>query len=259
MLSKSPYYHSTIRKCLVAFGALFTNIQIERTDKDGTVQKVIEVPISYGNKEKWLARINEDPNLDKRVLISLPRIGFELTDFQYDGTRKLNKMTQLRSDDPSSIGTVATMYTPVPWNLGFSVYILTKTADDALRIIEQILPFFTPGYTVTINAIPEMGIKQDVPVILNGVSYEDNASEGSFEERREIKYVLNFTMKAELWGPQSESDIILHTRTKLGTIPDLYTRQHNSDVVGDPTGDYVVVDEWFDIDSETGNPITVQA
>jgi hypothetical protein len=248
MLSKQPYYHGTIRKCLVAFGALFTNIQIERTDKEGVVQKVIEVPISYGNKEKWLARINEDPNLDKRVLVSLPRIGFELTDFQYDGSRKLNKMGQLRSDDPSAVGTVATMYTPVPWNLGFNVYILTKTQDDALRIIEQILPFFTPGYTVTINAVPDMGIKQDIPVILNGVSYEDNATDGPMEERREIKYTLSFTMKAELWGPKSDSNIILHTRTKLGTVKNLYERQHNSDVVGDPEGEYVIVDEWFDLE-----------
>lgn len=251
MLSKQPYYHSTIRKCLVAFGALFTNIQIERTDKEGNVQKIIEVPISYGNKEKWLARINEDPNLDKRVLVSLPRIGFELTDFAYDGSRKLNKMTQmtqLKSDDPNAVGAVATMYTPVPWNLGFSVYIMTKTQDDALRIIEQILPFFTPGYTVTINAVPEMGIKQDIPVVLNGVSYEDNAAEGTMEERREIKYVLGFTMKAELWGPVSDSNIILHTRTKLGTIRDYYERQHDSDVIGDPDGEYIIVDDWFDID-----------
>jgi hypothetical protein len=166
------------------------------------------VPISYGNKEKVAgSRIKEDPNLDRRVLVSLPRIGFELTDFQYDGSRrKLNKMTQLRSDDPSAVGTVATMYTPVPWNLGFNVYILTKTADDALRIIEQILPFFTPGYTVTINAVPEMGITQEIPVVLAGVSYEDNATDGPMEERREIKYTLNFTMKAELWGPMSDSE-----------------------------------------------------
>jgi hypothetical protein len=137
------------------------------------------------------------------------------------------------------------MYTPVPWNLGFSVYIYTKTQDDALRIIEQILPFFTPSYTVTINAVPELGIKQDIPVVLNGVSYSDNADEGGFEQRREILYVLNFTMKAELWGPVETSDIILHTRTKLGTVPGFFERQHNSD--GDLETREIITDDWFDI------------
>lgn len=245
MLSEKNFYHGTIRKCLVAFGALFTNIQIERTDKQGVVQKVIEVPISYGKKEKWLARIQEDPNLDKHVLISLPRIGFELENFVYDGTRKLNRMTQLSSDSPDSTGTVATMYTPVPWNLGFSVYIYTKTQDDALRILEQVLPFFTPSYTVTINAVPEMGIKQDIPVVLNGVAYSDNADEGGFDQRREILYTLNFTMKAELWGPVEQADVILHTRTQLGTVQGFYERQHNSD--GDPATRQIITDEWFDI------------
>lgn len=245
MLNYDPYYFSVTRKCLVSFGALFKDIRIERADTNGVVQKVIEVPVSYGNKEKWLARIKEDPNLDKRVLITLPRIGFELVNFTYDSSRKLNKMTQITADAPDVMGAIDTMYTPVPWNLGFNVYIHTKTQDDALRIVEQILPFFCPSYTVVINMIPEMNVKQNVPVVLTSCSVADSF-EGSFDDRREIVYTLTFDMKTMLFGPKTTSNVILHTRTQLGVEPNQFIRENDIDVVGD-LQNYHIVDKWFDI------------
>lgn len=216
MLIEAPFYHGSIRKTLIAFGRLFTNLKIERTDSDGNVVQTIKVPVSPGNRDKWLARIQEDPELSGKTQITLPRIGFELTGFQYDPSRKMQTLNQFRGEaTPGDVTDFARAYSPVPYNLQFTLYVVAKSQGDALQIVEQILPFFTPGYTVTVDMFPEVGISQDIPFVLEEVSMEDTY-DGSFESKRQVTYVLNFVAKTELLGPsKKDGNIILHTRIKL--------------------------------------------
>ena len=241
------YYHGITRKLIVGMGNLFSGIKIERKNNEGVTEQVIDVPVSYGNREKWLQRLTEEPTFDKRVLITLPRIGFEMTGIEYDPTRKLNKVTQLRScGGTGEIGSALTAAAPVPYNVHFAVYIMTKTQDDALQIVEQILPYFSPQYTITINLIPEMGIVQDIPITLNGVEISDTY-EGSVENRREIVYTLGFTAKTEFMGPiNPNSSVILHTKVKIDPLSGGVAREVDTDVVG-TIEDYEIVDSFFDI------------
>lgn len=193
------FYHNTIRKYVILFGTLFNDIHINRVDSDRNVTRTLKVPISYGPKEKMLARLDADPNL-KRPAIVLPRMSFELTDLNYGPTRKLNtigKIVAANAGDPNS---AKYQYTPVPYDFNFILSIAVKNADDGTRILEQILPFFTPNWSSTVDLIPELGIRLDVPIVLNAVSSEDTY-EGNFEERRAIVWTLSFTMKGYIFGP----------------------------------------------------------
>lgn len=243
-----PYYHGITRKLIIAIGNLFSGFRIERMNSLGTVEQTIDVPVSYGNREKWLQKISEDPSLDKRVLVTLPRIGFEMIGLEYDPSRKLNKLTQFRSCGVNASGNPTTAFAPVPYNINFMVYIMAKTQDDALQLVEQILPLFSPQYVITLNMIPSLGIVQDIPFTLNGVDFNDSY-EGPMENRREVVYTLSFTAKTEFMGPINTDDAktILHTRVKVDPMSGEVARQVNWDVVGDPAGQYQLVDSYFDI------------
>ena len=200
------FYHETLRKCVVGFGTLFNDIHIVRRDSSGNVQQSMKVPLAYGPKQKFLTRLREDPSISKSVAITLPRIGFEIGAMTYDSTRKLNKIQKVKKAG-SSGNKVDTQYMPVPYNIDFEMYAMAKNSDDALQIVEQILPYFQPEYTITINDIVAMNSKRDVPIILNGISYEDNY-EGDFAERRAIIYTLAFTSKFYLYGPVTSAKVI---------------------------------------------------
>lgn len=244
----ATFYHGVTRKVIIAFGNLFGDITLERVNNSGVVEQRIKVPVSYGNREKWYARLQEEPNLEKRVAITAPRIGFELLGMEYDASRKINKLTQLRQCGTTSLGEVAKSYAPVPYNLDFNVYVYTKTQDDALRIIEQIVPYFSPQYVVTIQLFPDMQINQSIPFNLNSVSLNDSF-DGPMEARREILYTLNFTAKADYLGPVTiDSDIILHTKAKVDA-GGVSGRQVDTDVVGNPAGPYQIVEDYFDINT----------
>lgn len=189
------FYHGLIRKYVAVFGTLFNNISIKRRDSSQNIVEVIKVPLSYAPKQKFLTRITTDPNLDKKVGIQLPRIGFEISGMTYDSQRKLNNLGVRSNTYNDNLGTV---YNPVPYNIDFEMFVFVKNADDGTQIIEQILPFFKPEFTPTINALPTMGIKFDVPIILNSINVEDTY-EGNFEQRRSIIWTLSFTMKASLY------------------------------------------------------------
>ena len=189
----NTFYHETMRKCVIGFGTLFNDIHITRKDSSGNVTQSMKVPLAYGAKQKFLARLTEDPNLTKSVAITLPRVGFEIGQISYDASRKLNKIQKVKKAGTAG-NKVDTQYMPVPYNMDFELYCMSKNSDDALQIVEQILPYFQPDYTVTINAIPEMGIKRDVPITLNSVNYEDTY-DGSFTTRRAVNYTLGFTAK----------------------------------------------------------------
>jgi len=193
------FYHNTIRRYVILFGTLFNDIHINRVDTEGGVTQTIKVPISYGPKEKMLARLDADPNLNRPAIV-LPRMSFELTDLNYGPTRKLNTIGKIVAANPNDANAAKYQYTPVPYDLNFILSIAVKNADDGTRILEQILPFFTPNWNSTVDLIPELGIKLDVPIVLNAVSSEDSY-EGDFEARRSIVWTLSFTMKGYIFGP----------------------------------------------------------
>lgn len=213
------HYHGLIRKYIAVFGTLFNDISIKRIDSSGVVQKTIKVPLSYGPKQKFLVRITQESNLNRSIAMQLPRIGFEMTSMTYDPERKINSLNSKIVQRQGNIGRV---YSPVPYNLSFSVNVFVKNAVDGAMIIEQILPAFKPEFTVTINALPTMDIKIDMPITLQGVSVEDTY-EGDFTTRRAIVYTLDFETKVYFYpnikgtgfGDYSEEENLQLIRTAI--------------------------------------------
>ena len=201
------FYHETTRKVVVAFGTLFNDIHLVRKDNSGTIQQSMKVPLAYGPRQKYLVRLADDPDLSKQTAVTLPRIGFEIAGMSYDPSRKLQRVQKFKKVKGAKASQLDTQYMPVPYNIDFELYILSKQSDDALQIVEQILPYFQPDYTVTINDNTDMGIKRDVPVILNSIAYEDDY-QGDFASRRAIIYTLSFTAKFYLYGPVTSSKVI---------------------------------------------------
>ena len=202
------FYHETMRKVVVAFGTIFNNINIVRTNSSGAVTQSMKVPLAYGPKQKFLTRLREDPNLNKKVALTLPRIGFEISGISYDPSRKLNSVQKVKKTNDSTDGkTLSSQFMPVPYNMDFELVVMAKQSDDALQIVEQILPFFQPDYTITLNDNSSMGTTRDVPIILSNVTYADEY-EGSFEDRRVITYTLSFTAKFYLYGPVTDQKVI---------------------------------------------------
>ena len=203
------FYHETMRKVIISFGTLFNNINLVRKNNSGTVIQTMKVPLAYGPKQKWLSRLDADASLDTKVAITLPRLGFEIQNLSYDPTRKLNRVQKFKkvkssSDDANKLDS---QFMPVPYNLDIEMYAMAKNSDDALQIVEQVLPFFQPDYTLTINDMADMGIKRDIPIVLNSVSYEDSYR-GDYAERRAIIYTLAFTSKFYLYGPVTSAKVI---------------------------------------------------
>jgi hypothetical protein len=224
-----PFYHATFKKFVSGFGKLFSNIHVVRTNSSGTEKERIKVPLAYGPAEKYLVRQEEDPTLNRGYAIKLPRMSFEIKTIQYDSSRKLNtikKNTQPIEDDQ---GNVIRQYQGVPYNLTIDLSIISKYIDDANQIIEQILPWFTPGYTITVNTIPEMNYKDDIPVVLNSVTLSDNYEE-SWTTRRDVIWTLSFTVKGIFYGPIVDKKII----TKVQT--DFYTVKNTLDLDGNLSG-----------------------
>ena len=264
MIGKN-YYNEGIRKLTIAFGQLFNNIIIENTSSTGAVTRRIRVPLAYAPKEKFLVRLEQQANLqgDREVAITLPRMGFEITGLSYDASRKLTKMQKTVRVKSNEDGKKLNFnYTPVPYNINFSLYSFTATAENGLQIVEQILPFFQPDYTVSIRVLPEMNLIRDVPIILNGVQYEDNY-DGEFTRRRAVVYTLNFTAKTYIYGPMSNQGVIKTVQADLGadTDPKL-TRDERIIVVPNPTTadadddfGFTTTISSFD-DSKRYNPVT---
>ena len=219
------FYHESIRKVIIAFGTTFNNIQLVRKDNDGNITQTMKVPLAYGPRQKWLVRLNEDADLSKQVAVTLPRIGFEIQTLSYDPTRKLNRVQKFKKVKGSNSDRLDTQYMPVPYNLSIQLYVMAKQSDDALQIVEQILPFFQPDYTLTINDMTDMGIKRDVPIILNDISYEDNY-QGDFEQSRALIYTLDFTAKFYLYGPVTSSGVIKTVQVdQYADLPDASPRR----------------------------------
>jgi hypothetical protein len=231
------FYNEGLRRLTIAFGQIFNNITVQTTSSTGAVTKRIRVPLAYAPKEKFLARLEQQPTLDNREFaVTLPRIGFEIAGLEYDPTRKLNKVQKFRQVKEGEDGKVINyQYTPVPYNISYNLFCFTATAENGLQIVEQIVPFFQPDYTVTINMVPNLGIKRDVPIVLNSTRYEDSY-DGAFTQRRAVIYTLNFTAKTYLFGPMSNQKVVKKVQSDLGTDTDSpLTREERIIVIPNPT------------------------
>ena len=244
MLNNNVFYHGTIRKCIVAFGTLFSDIYIDRREGNsvtGTVAQRLQIPLAYAPKEKYLVRIEQDPNLENNTYVSLPRMSFEILGYSYDSSRKLNRMQQIKCGDGTT--TMDAIYTPVPYNIDVSLYILTKTQEDALQILEQILPTFTPEYTLTINAVPDMNVKLDIPIVLNSVTSSDEY-DGDFQTRRFVTHTLTFTIKTNLFGPLANKKVIDEVFANVGQNENFSNPNRIYTAEGDVTTATVDTESW---------------
>lgn len=244
MLNDSVSYNGIIRKVIVGFGTLFSNIFIDRREGDsvtGPVVQRLQVPISYAPKEKYLVRLEQDPTLENHTYTSLPRISFEITGYQYDTERQIGKMNQIicKTENGASV-----TYTPVPYNISISLYILTKNQEDALQIIEQILPIFRPEFTLSINAIPEMNIIQNVPIVLNNISIDDQY-DGDFQTRRFVIHTLDFIVKTNIFGNISRPGLIYHVDVNISSNPSMQPLLVNYHADGDPETK-IITDYWLE-------------
>mgnify|MGYP006175960813 FL=1 len=207
----TTYYHQTIRKYVAVFGTLFNDINVVRRDASDVIKEQIKVPIAYSPRDRWILRLRRARGVsgtDEAVAMSLPRMGFDLTGITYDGTRKLNTMGQVYSANTAAgTSTLMKQYNPVPYNFDFSLYSMVSNAEDGAQIFEQIVPFFTPEFTVTVNLIPSMNIAPDVTMVLGGVQIEDNY-QGDFQSTREIIWTLNFTMKGYVYPDVKTGSVV---------------------------------------------------
>lgn len=220
MLSNAYFYHQLTRKYVILFGNMFNNITLKRINRtDDTEIERIKVPIVYGPKEKYYVRLRADPDLNRPIQAILPRMSFELVGFEYDATRKQNSL--LRSGVKRNDQTTAlSQYMSVPYNLSFELILYTRNVDDGTHVIEQILPYFNPDYTVTINAIPELGFLKDVPITLDSVENLVE-HEGTFDAVRFVSWTLRFTMKANYYGPVANTSIIRTVYANLFNDPSI--------------------------------------
>jgi len=229
-------YNRVIRKIIVAFGDLFDNITLVRYgyDRGESEYERIVVPISYASKERYVMRIQADPTLDKKVMMTLPRFSYEMNGISYDASRKQNTNTKAFAQTPQG---VISQYNPVPYNFDFSLYLYVRNIEDGTQIMEHILPFFTPDYTIKVNLIPEMGIVKELPVVLNSTQYEVDYEGDRDHDTRSVIWTLNFTVKGFIFGQTTSTGLIKNSITNvLSYIKTTDVIQFN--MSGDGTGVY---------------------
>ena len=220
------FSHGLIRDFVVAFGTLFNNIKINRRAASGETSDTIAIPLAYAPQQRYIERITQDPNLDRPTAISLPRMSFEMVSMNYAPDRKLNTMQRYFGRRTDTANTeLASTYSPVPYDFNFQLSVYITNIEDGTHIIEQILPYFTPEFTVSLKSVTELGLNMDLPLILNSVNMEDSY-EGGFDERRVIIWTLDFTMKAQLFGPVSNSGLI--NTIKINLRPTMNTAVANN-------------------------------
>ena len=255
------FYHEIIRKTIVSFGTLFNNIYIKHEDKNNNVVDETKVGLSYGPMQKFLAKLEQQADLKKPIAITLPRMSFEMVSLQYDPTRKTSVTQTFRASDDA--GNIKKVYMPVPYNIGFELSIYSKLSDDALQIIEQILPFFQPSFNLTLDLIDSIGEKKDIPIVLDSIDMQDDY-EGDFTVRRALIYTLRFTVKSYLFGPIADSTEGLIRKVQVDMYADTNTQTAKREVRytvtpdpinADPDDDFGFSEVWEDFtDSKTYSP-----
>jgi hypothetical protein len=258
------FYHQIFRKTVIAFGTLFNDIDIKR---DGG--EIIKVPLAYGPTQKFLARLEQQPDLNKPVQISLPRMSFEFTGISYDSSRKMagtqTFTTALKSDKTE----IRKMYHPVPYNMSFDLSIMTLLNDDALQVVEQILPYFQPNFPLTIDLVESIGEKRDIPISLDSVSFVDNY-EGDYTSRRVLLYTLKFTAQTYLFGPVPESKGDIITRVSIGVaggdpspearrdlvyVKPVATKSYGGNVITNLSDDIIAGDGIIEVNDASNLPV----
>ena len=224
MLEK--FYHSTIRKAIISFGNLFNNMYVDRRNADGEAVQTLKVPLSYAPKQKFLSRIAAitDADAKKDVQVILPRMGFEMLSINYDPNRRVSYVQQSRQ--VTSRTQAETQYAPSPYNINVALYIYAKNQDDGLQILEQILPYFNPDFNLSITAIPELNIQNDLPIVLDDISYDDQY-EGEYTQRRAIVWTLSFTVKLNFYGPITKQGLIQFAKVNFFNDEALQERIQN--------------------------------
>ncbi len=257
------FYHQIFRKTVIAFGTLFNGMTIKR---DGG--EIIEVPLAYGPTQKFLARLEQQPDLNKPIQISLPRMSFEFSGVSYDSGRKLAGTQAFTTALKSDKGEIRKMFHPVPYNMSFDLSIMTLLNDDALQVVEQILPYFQPNFNLTIDLVESIGEKRDIPITLDSVSFVDNY-ESDYSSRRVLLYTLKFTAKTYLFGPVPDNKGDIITRVSIGVAggdpsPDakrdlVYTRPiatkaYNNDVVTNLSNNIIAGEGLFIVNDASNLP-----
>ena len=207
-------YNKIIRKCVIGFGTLFNNIECSKENKDGSIYSRMKVPLAYGPRQKFLARLEQQADLNQKVAITVPRLSFEMTGISYDSTRKLSPITINTKGESNSV--TRKQFTPVPYNIDFELNVISKTNDESLEILEQIVPVFQPSYQMTIKLVEEMADYRDIPIVLNSISYSDDY-EGSFDERKITLVTMQFTCKTYIFGPVGTAGPIKKAKTDVYT------------------------------------------
>jgi hypothetical protein len=260
MLGHDFFYFDLVRKYIALFGTLFNDVYIDRYDSSNNVIKHIRVPITYSPKDKMLARVSTDPLIDRQTALVSPRISYEMTGMNYSPSRHIAKTQKVVVRINDSDSNMKRQYTPVPYDMTFNLYIYAKNAKDSTKILEQILPFFTPSWTPTVELISEMEEVKDIPIVLNSVMSEDNY-EDAIENRRSIVWTLTFTMQGWFYGPVVRTGIIkfanvtfyipntANIRSSVGTIPGVerITVQPGLDANGNPTSNLELTIPYADI------------
>ena len=201
------------------FGNLFNEIQVDRYDKNGNKIQTLNVPIEYGPKQKFVTRITADPTLNREISVTVPRLGFEFTSMSYAPSRKLNSAHKITRGIDTGGTDFDFVYSPVPYDLNFSLHVFVRNAEDGTRIIEQIVPFFTPDWTVTMKVIPDLNLTMDIPIELTSITSQDEY-EGDFETRRLLTWQLDFVVKGYLFGPKRQFKYITNAEVNTFQAPD---------------------------------------
>ena len=237
----TTFYNQTTRRYVAVFGTLFNDITISRQDNSGTTIQTMKVPVNYGPMQKFLVKLEQDPNL-RAPAITLPRITFEIIGMSYDGERTLTSLTRHKKPRTADDNTYNTQFAPVPYNIDFQLNIMSKYTEDGSKILEQILPFFKPEFTPTVKLIDDLDMYFDIPVILNSITTEDTY-EGSYDDRRALIHTLTFTMKAYYFGPTTTKKVIkfveveMHNGLTSNTSLETITVQPGLTANGTPTTD----------------------
>lgn len=267
MLSNARFYYRTTRKAVIAFGSLFTNLYIQRTDDEGEIQQSINVPLAYCNKSKWLAAIlYKQDSEDRQFQTSLPRMAFEIVNYDYAPQRKIqsnltpNKyvVQPVTNITDATVGLpkpttnqLTSSYPPSPYTLTFKLYIAAKNHDDMLQMFEQIIPFFNPMHSVSVKWIPELNVVSDFPITLTDIETSDTY-EGNLGDRREIIWTLTFTANVNYYGPSSAVNVIkkvdvnIYANAAMTTLvdPDIHYHVEVNPLTASATDDYTFLETW---------------
>lgn len=255
MLS-TPFYHALLKKYVIVFGTLFNQIYIERESSSGTVGQRFKVPIAYGPREKYLALAENRQATTDRQEIVLPRLGFEIIGFNYAQDRKLQTLGKINTrNNINGQNVYKKVFNPVPYDINFRLSIYSKSTEDGTRILEQILPYFTPEWTVSCKLLEDFDERMDIPLVLNSVSTDDTY-DSDYLTRRALVFDLDFTMKVYLYGPVTQSKLIkvakvnLYPNLTTNTVFDRVTVQPGLTANGEPTSNSAASVPYTSIDED---------